>query len=275
MRSLDKLTVLHSRISAVDLDTLMGYDIGQNNLWDKLSQLNVKNRNTYQMGSTKRKLALVNQEDFLTNEVEGNDIYDDPGEDTRGDEEIEKEMMEDELHDGEEELPKKDDILNMDHHSGYNLRSRKINQLETETFIDDDLKQLNSNSLLKSYKGYKGKNNFDLNKFRLTDKSEFQAIKRALNLHVRVCFQIDCETCIFYKIIKNIGYTANDLPKYNFSHHDISDTKIYKERCKVQFNQTLNFSDGDDKQLIKINWTKIQLSTYFCCSLREMNNIKI
>ena len=157
VRSLDKITVLHSRVSHVDLDTLLGYDIGQNNLWDKLSQLNVKNRNTYQMGSTKRKLALVNQEDFLTDEVEGGDIFDDPGEDTRGDEENEKEMMEDELLDGDEVLPKKDDILNMDHHSGYNLRSRKINQLETETFIDDDLKQLNSNSLLKSYKGYKGK----------------------------------------------------------------------------------------------------------------------
>ena len=252
----------------------MGYDMGQNNLWDKLSQLNVKNRNTYQMGSTRRKLALVNEEEFLTDEEEGNDIYDNPEEDTRGPEDVEKEMLEDALHDGVEELPERDDILNVAHPSGYNLRSRKINQLETETFKDDGLK-LNAKSLLISYKGYNGINNFDLNRLRLTDKSEFQAIKRASNLHIRVCIQEGCETCIFYKKIKNIGYTANDLPKYNISNHNISDTKIKKEKCKVQFNQTLNFSDGDDKQLIKINWTQIQLSTYFCCSLREMKNVKI
>ena len=57
----------------------MSYDIGQPDLWDKLSKLNVKNRNTYQMGPTKRKLALVNQEDYMTNEVEGGDIFDNPG----------------------------------------------------------------------------------------------------------------------------------------------------------------------------------------------------
>ena len=107
------------------------------------------------------------------------------------------------------------------------------------------------------------------------DQSEFKANKKALDLHVKVCFQIGCEACVFYNAIKNMIYTTNDLPKYNFGHHDISDIKINKEKCKVQFNQTLDFSNGDEKQLIEINWTKIQLSTYFCCSLREMKNMKI
>jgi hypothetical protein len=280
VRSLDEITVLHSRISHVDLDSLLSYDIGQPDLWDKLSKLNVKNRNTYRMGPTKRKLALVSQEDYMENMSEGGDIFDNPDEDNRGDEENEKENLEDELPDVEGELPEKDDILDLRHHSGYNLRSRNINQLETNTFKDDELKQLkeitgNKSSLLKSFRGYREENNFDINKFRLTDQSEFKAIKKALDLHVKVCFQIGCEACVFYNAIKNMVYTTNDLPKYNFGHHDITDIKINKEKCKVQFNQTLDFSNGDEKQLIEINWTKIQLSTYFCCSLREMKIMKI
>ena len=216
----------------------------------------------------------------MENMSEGGDIFDNPDEDNRGDEENEKENLEDELPDVEGELPEKDDILDLRQQSGYNLRSRKINQLETNTFKDDELKQLkeikeNKSSLLKSFRGYREENNFDINKFRLMDQSEFKANKKALDLHVKVCFQIGCEACVFYNAIKNMVYTTNDLPKYNFGHHDITDIKINKEKCKVQFNQTLDFSNGDEKQLIEINWTKIQLSTYFCCRLREMKNMKI
>ena len=105
VRSLDEITVLHSRISHVDLNSLLSYDIGQPDLWDKLSKLNVKNKNTYRMGPTKRKLALVNQEDYMENESEGGDIFDNPDEDKRGDEENEKEILEDELLDLDGVLP--------------------------------------------------------------------------------------------------------------------------------------------------------------------------
>ena len=42
-----------------------------------------------------------------------------------------------------------------------------------------------------------------------------------------------------------MNYTNNDLPKYNFGHHDVSDIKIIKEKCKVKFNETLDYSNED------------------------------
>ena len=57
---------------------------------------------------------------------------------SRGDEENEKEDLEED--DGRQPLdfdgepPANDDILNLNQHSGYNLRSRQVNQIETEDF---------------------------------------------------------------------------------------------------------------------------------------------
>ena len=59
VRTLDLLTVVHSRVTQVDLDTLLHYDFGFPDIWDKLTDLNVRNRNTYKMGSTKRPCQLI------------------------------------------------------------------------------------------------------------------------------------------------------------------------------------------------------------------------
>jgi hypothetical protein len=152
--------------------------------------------------------------------------------------------------------------------------------LETNSFEAESLKLLDEttkkkSSLLKSFRGYKINHNFDINRFRLIDQSEFKAMKKALYLHVKVCFRDDCVACVFYNAVKNMNYTNNDLPKYNFGHHDVSDIKIIKDKCKVKFNETLDYSNEDKKQIIEINWTKIQLSTYYCCSLKEMMILKI
>ena len=100
--------------------------------------------------------------------------------------------------------------------------------METNSFRADSLKLLEEttekkSSLLKSFRGYKIENKFDINRFRLIDQSEFKAMKKALYLHVKVCFRDDCVACVFYNAVKNMNYTNNDLPKYNFGHHDVSD----------------------------------------------------
>ena len=88
IRTPDEITVLHTRITHVNLDSLLAYDIGQPELWNKLATLNVKNRNTYRVGPTKRKLALIGQEELKeAMNLDGGDIFDDHNEDSCGDEE--------------------------------------------------------------------------------------------------------------------------------------------------------------------------------------------
>ena len=103
--------------------------------------------------------------------------------------------------------------------------------METKDFEAKPLKLINEttekkSSLLKSFRGYKIKHNFDINRFRLIDQSEFRAMKKALYLHEKVCSRNDCVTCVFYNAVKSIYYINNDLPKYNFGHHDVSDIQI-------------------------------------------------
>ena len=84
VRTLDLLTVVHSRITHVSLDSLLSYDFGFPSLWNKLTDLNIKNRKTYRVGPTKRPLALVNPEEFRKDQgLEEVDIFDNT-EDTRG-----------------------------------------------------------------------------------------------------------------------------------------------------------------------------------------------
>ena len=125
-------------------------------------------------------------------------------------------------------------------------------------------------SLLKSLGGYKTKHNYDINKFRLNDRSEFRAHKKALYLHGSVCSKDNCDTCIFHNAVKCTYYVDNDLPRYNFGHHDLRDTKILKDSCRVTFNNNLDYSNENKQEKVEINWTKLQLATYFCCSLKEM-----
>ena len=100
-------------------------------------------------------------------------------------------------------------------------------------------------------------------------------MKKALYLHEKVCSRNDCVTCVFYNAVKSIYYINNDLPKYNFGHHNVSDIKIIKDKCKVRFNETLDYNDDDKQQKVEINWIKIQLSTYYCCSLKEIMILNI
>ena len=64
VRTLDLLTVVHSRITHVSLNSLLSYDFGFPSLWNKLTDLNIKNRKTYRVDPTKRPLALFNPEEF-------------------------------------------------------------------------------------------------------------------------------------------------------------------------------------------------------------------
>ena len=105
IRTLDEITVLHTRIKHMDLDSLLSFDIGFPDLWNKLAALNVKNRNTYQVGPTKRKLALVGQEELIQDmNLDAGDIFDDNTEDSRGDEETERVVLEED--DGRQPLLK-------------------------------------------------------------------------------------------------------------------------------------------------------------------------
>ena len=47
-------------------------------------------------------------------------------------------------------------------------------------------------------------------------------------------------------------------------------TKILKDSCRVTFNINLDYSNENKQEKVEINWTKLQLATYFCCSLKEI-----
>ena len=125
MRTQARLTVVHSRVTHLNIDEILNYDIGMPQLYEKLVEMNVKRRNTFIPGKTNQPLKLLTEEDLADREdfTDGEDMFDGEdttgfgGEDTRPDfEEIE--VREDDQNDKTENI-----IVNDNIRPRYNLRN--------------------------------------------------------------------------------------------------------------------------------------------------------
>ena len=131
MRTQARLTLVHSRVTHLNVDEILNYDIGMPQLYDKLVEMNVKRRNTFIQGKTNQPLRLLTDEDITDQEdiTDREDMIDGEdtstaglgGEDNRPDFE-ETEVREDDQNDEAENI-----IFNDNIQPRYNLRSRKIN----------------------------------------------------------------------------------------------------------------------------------------------------
>ena len=230
------------------------------------------------MGSTKRPLQLVSEGQFQKEQnVEGEDIFDNVEDDRGPEDTVDKDTFD--TVDKDTEPPADENILNTSQHNRYNLRSRQINQTTISDFkmipiYVTNMKTTKSSSILKSLRTYKPEYNFDIEKFRLNDRPEFKAHKKALFLHGSNCFEKDSPICIFHNSIKITYFVDNDIARYNFGHHNLSDIKISNDSCRVTFADTVDCKHENSRDKIEVNWTRLQLSTYYYCSLREMSVLK-
>jgi hypothetical protein len=59
LRTQGEITVVHSRVSYLNLEDINAFELGSDDLWETLTRLNIKNRNTFLPGQAKRKFQLI------------------------------------------------------------------------------------------------------------------------------------------------------------------------------------------------------------------------
>ena len=57
--TLGELTCVHTRVDYLSLEDIDGYELGTNNIWDNLTDLNKLNHQTFKLGNANRKLQLI------------------------------------------------------------------------------------------------------------------------------------------------------------------------------------------------------------------------
>ena len=62
LRTLCELTTVHTRVDYLSLDDINSFELGTNDLWNNLTDLNRLNRQTFKQGDSKRKLQLIHPE---------------------------------------------------------------------------------------------------------------------------------------------------------------------------------------------------------------------
>ena len=123
---------MHTRAHPITLDTLLAYDLGMPDLYDRLATQNILHRGTYKRGPHKPPLKLINDKEFQDGNLEleldqeasedDDDMMGLGEEDSRPQEAMELEHSEDDT-----ESPGMNEIISTGHRSRYNLRSRQVN----------------------------------------------------------------------------------------------------------------------------------------------------
>jgi hypothetical protein len=269
LRTQGEVTVLHSRVTYLSLEDINNFELGADDLWETLTKLNVKQRNTFQPGHTKRKFQLIHP---VSAEEELEESMGLGEEDTELVEEGNVEELDQQDRDYTEDSPVNENLVG--HH--YNLRPRKV-KINFTTFNLNKL-QLNQinfgtqNSILKKKNNYDLKQNLEL--FRMGDKFQFFANKKAFLLHTSCCMTTECEECIFYNEVKRFVFQENSLLNYEVGFSNFSDTKINKSGKKLSFVKGTK-QERKRKHKLRINWNSVQLASWFCVSLIEINHLKM
>jgi hypothetical protein len=210
LRTQGEITVVHSRVSYLSLNDINAFELGADDLWETLTRLNIKNRNTFQPGMAKRKFQLIHpvpeeEEEALGLGVEDDEVV------------VEGDAAELDNQDGDdntEDNPVNDNLVR-NHH--YNLRPRKVKTnfttLEINKLQMDQINLEQQNSILKKQKYYDPRLNFQLEHFKMGDKFHFFANKKALLQHKSYCLITDCEECKCYEKIKKNCFPRKQLIK--------------------------------------------------------------
>jgi hypothetical protein len=271
LRTQGELTVVHSRVSFLSLDDINSFELGSDDLWENLTRLNIKNRNTFQPGMAKRKFQLIHpvpeeEEEALGLGVEDDEVV------------VEGDAAELDNQDGDdntEDNPVNDNLVS-NHH--YNLRPRKVKTnlttLEINKLQMDQINLEQQNSILKKQKYYDPRMNFQLELFKMGDKFHFFANKKGLLHHKSICLKIDCEECKFYETIRKFIFQENSLLSYELGYANLADSKITKTGKKLDFIKGTK-QETIKKHVVKVDWNNIQLSSFYSVSLSEMFYLKI
>jgi hypothetical protein len=253
LRTEGQITVCHSRAEYLDLEDIQNFELGADALWDSLAQLNMKERNTFKMGNTNQKFQLIHPVSADGEEEETMGLG-------REDEVLIEEGNIETLDEDEDYSEQETENKNLVGHR-YNLRSRKLNI--NQTTFDHNKPQLIS--ILKKVNKFEQKQNLEI--LRMADKNQFYANKKAFIIHTSNCVTEGCQECIFFKQVKGFIFQQNSLLNYEIGNINFSDTKLQKTVKK------LRFINGPNKEIKKrkliVNWTSIQLSSWFCTSLIE------
>ena len=62
LRTLGELTKVHTRVDYLSLEDINSFELGSNDPWDNLTDLNRLNRQSFKQGESKRKLQLIHPE---------------------------------------------------------------------------------------------------------------------------------------------------------------------------------------------------------------------
>ena len=275
LRTLGELTVVHTRAEYLSLDDINSYELGTNDLWNNLTNLNIMNRQTFKPGNAKRKLQLIHPHPD-TYQEEGLGLGQEDTEEVVDDDEALLDRYDEDDTDTGAQTENKNDVITGDKQHRYNLRPRKFTVRLTGLKINKtDLVtgNLKKNSILKQ-KNYNPWVNFEMTNFKLSDKFHFLANKKALVHHESTCLYVDCMECVFYKIIKKFTFQSNSLLGYQMGYANLQDTKIQKQGKRINFEEGTK-REANGTKVVKINWSTIQLANYYCISLKEVPHLKL